>query len=383
MRRKCGIKSMEEKIKVSVIVPMYNVENYIAECIESVLGQSLTQIELICVNDGSIDQTLTICNNYSAQDERLKIIDKKNEGVSAARNAGLEAAVGEYISFIDSDDFLLRDALENLYNCASGEQLDELFFTAVSFFDSEDLKKSQKNYDTYYERKGNYEGVLSGQTMFIEMHKNSEFKPSVCLQLWRRAFIEEHKIRFLEGIIHEDNLFTIQSMALARRTMYLNKAYYMRRLRDGSIMTKEKGIQNAYGYFKVICELIKYSKKEDLSKNKEFWRVYLSRLKILSDMGVRCIKELKEEADTFIDSLGEEEGAMFSLILLNGVEVRERLKKDKDKQLQAVRSKMGAIEEEKKSLEEELNQIRESKSYKIGKWITCIPRKIILWRNKK
>ena len=144
MRRKCGIKSMEEKIKVSVIVPMYNVENYIAECIESVLGQSLTQIELICVNDGSIDQTLTICNNYSAQDERLKIIDKKNEGVSAARNAGLEAAVGEYISFIDSDDFLLRDALENLYNCASGEQLDELFFTAVSFFDSEDLKKSQK-----------------------------------------------------------------------------------------------------------------------------------------------------------------------------------------------------------------------------------------------
>ncbi len=80
MRRKCGIKSMEEKIKVSVIVPMYNVENYIAECIESVLGQSLTQIELICVNDGSIDQTLTICNNYSAQDERLKIIDKKNEG---------------------------------------------------------------------------------------------------------------------------------------------------------------------------------------------------------------------------------------------------------------------------------------------------------------
>ena len=292
-------------------------------------------------------------------------------------------AGGEYVSFIDSDDYLLKDALENLYNCASAKQLDELFFTAVSFFDTEDLKESQKNYDTYYERKGNYEGVMTGQAMFIEMHKNSEFKPSVCLQLWRRAFIEEHKIRFLVGVIHEDNLFTIQSMALARRTMYIDKAFYMRRLRDGSIMTKEKGIQNAYGYFKVICELIKYSKKQDLSKNTEFWRVYLLRLKILSDMGARCLKELKEEAETFIDSLGEEEGAMFSLILLNGVEVRERFKKDKEKQLQAVRSKMETIEEEKRSLEEELNQLRESKSYKIGKWITCIPRKVISWRNRK
>lgn len=105
-------------IKISVVVPVYNVEKYIGQCLDSILGQTLKDIEIICINDGSKDNTLEILKDYAQKDSRIILIDKENEGLSKARNQGTEIASGEYISFIDSDDWIDENYLEALYNAA-------------------------------------------------------------------------------------------------------------------------------------------------------------------------------------------------------------------------------------------------------------------------
>ena len=104
--------------KVSVIVPVYNVEDYLCECLDSLITQTLSDIEIICINDGSTDNSLEILTNYSKRDSRIKIITQENKGLSSARNRGFEFINGKYTYFIDSDDILKSDALEKLYNLA-------------------------------------------------------------------------------------------------------------------------------------------------------------------------------------------------------------------------------------------------------------------------
>ncbi|NBH96966.1 glycosyltransferase family 2 protein [Hominisplanchenecus murintestinalis] len=352
-------------IKVSVIIPMYNVEKYIGQCVESVCGQTLRELEVICIDDGSNDATAQVVESLREKDERVSLVVQRNQGVSASRNAGLKLARGEYISFLDSDDYLKENALEILYAEAKEKELDELFYNAESFYESEELKEKQKVYEDYYERKGVYDKVCTGREMFVAMHANGEFKPSVCLQLWRREFLESCGVLFYEGIIHEDNLFTIECMAESQRTYFLNEHLYMRRVRENSIMTKEKEFLNAYGYFKVICELIAYGEKKCLNMDKIFWKAYMKRLKILSDMSVQCVRKSGEKGERGMLSLDAGEQQLFYIIVLHGAEVRDRLER-----------RMERIQKEKDKLDEELRQLKQSRSYGIGKMVTWLPGKI-------
>ena len=109
---------MDDNALISVIVPVYNVENYLYKCISSIITQSYGNFELILIDDGSIDKSGEICDSFSEKDNRIKVIHKVNEGVSSARNYGLKQARGEYICFVDSDDYVLNDYLLNLINCA-------------------------------------------------------------------------------------------------------------------------------------------------------------------------------------------------------------------------------------------------------------------------
>lgn len=105
-----------EKVKVSVIIPVYNTEKYLCECLDSVLSQSLKEIEIICIDDGSIDKSNEILHSYQVRDDRLRIIEQKNQGAASARNAGIKIACGEFIGFMDSDDYYpSNDVLEKLY----------------------------------------------------------------------------------------------------------------------------------------------------------------------------------------------------------------------------------------------------------------------------
>lgn len=124
------------KIKVSVIVPVFNVEEYLSTSLDSILNQTLKDIEIICINDGSTDASLDILENYAKKDARIKIISKKNEGQGIARNIGLDNAQGEFIAFVDSDDFIKEDMLEKSYEKSVSKNLDLVMYK-VSSFDNE------------------------------------------------------------------------------------------------------------------------------------------------------------------------------------------------------------------------------------------------------
>ena len=142
---------------VSVIVPIYNVEKYLAECVDSILGQTFQDMEIILVDDGSLDSSGQMADDYAARDKRVKVIHKENGGLSSARNAGMKIARGEYIYFCDSDDYISLDAIEILYETATKNDLDMVLFNGDSFVDKSDaendaLMRKMDWYKDYYDR---------------------------------------------------------------------------------------------------------------------------------------------------------------------------------------------------------------------------------------
>ena len=138
---------MEHKCPaVSVIIPVYMVEDYLRECLDSAVKQTLSDIEIICVDDGSADSSAQIVEEYAAKYSTVQLIRKENGGQSSARNLGLDVAKGKYIYFLDSDDYLDLNTLEELYNKAEAENLDILCFNCVPFFESEKIKNENQNF---------------------------------------------------------------------------------------------------------------------------------------------------------------------------------------------------------------------------------------------
>lgn len=345
--------------KISVIIPMYNVEEYIEECLNSVLQQTFQKFEIICINDGSTDCSGDIAERYSKKDARIRVFHQKNAGLSAARNHGLRTAEGEYVLFLDSDDYLLEETLDHLYTEASKGNLDELFYNAKVFCDSEALEKQQSFYEHYYQRKEDYSEIQTGRSLFIKMNQKRDLKPSACLQLLKRQFLLEHQLDFYEGIIHEDNLFTMKCLAFAKRTKFLNEDLYMRRVRVESIMTKEKGFRNAYGYFVTIRELICFAGEQNLSEDQQYFEEYQKRLCLLSDVAASYVKYFQKELPECLKNLDAEEQVLFQMLIVHGHTVRERIKKNE------------AINYQKK-----IKELEESRSYRIGRKITALPRKM-------
>ncbi len=237
--------------KISVIIPIYNIEPYLSQCLESVVNQTLKDIQIICVNDGSTDNSKAIVERYQQTDNRIILIDQENKGISEARNAGLNCSDidGKYVYFLDGDDTLNIYALEILFNKAEKEKLDILLFKAVSFSDNKILPDLMKKYEKYYDLKGRYDGIMSGSMMMSLMQSKKEYRVSVALSLTNREYIESIKLRFIPGIIYEDNSFTFEKMIKADRVAYIDKALYNRRVRAGSIVSSSVTSKNTYDYF--------------------------------------------------------------------------------------------------------------------------------------
>ena len=217
---------------LSIIIPVYNVEQFIEECLDSVCTQSFADWEAICVNDGSTDCSLTLLQEFASRDSRIHVVSQSNAGLSAARNTGLRAASGEYILFLDSDDWLEKDALERLASQLNGE--DMVCFTGRR----------------YFEDNGQYEepDILQEQTYESgwEYYCNNALKSRqfvfVCavLRAYRREFLLKNNLRFTQGIYHEDNMFTPYACLYAGQTKEINESLYVYRIRKGSITTQPR-----------------------------------------------------------------------------------------------------------------------------------------------
>lgn len=223
-------------VSVSIIVPIFNVEKYLAECLDSLVKQTMDDIEIIMVNDGSTDDSGEIAKSYVDLNENFILINRENGGLSAARNSGLDVARGEYVYFLDSDDFLANDAIEKLYKKAKAEDLDQLRFVAYTFEDG------TKNYMWIrdiakggYKYMGDYSGVYKGLDFYQKTLDNDDYYPSCCMIFTKRSVIEDNHLRFREGIIHEDHLFNFQLTMLCNKVALLHEPLYYRRYRTGSI----------------------------------------------------------------------------------------------------------------------------------------------------
>ena len=238
--------------RISVIVAMYNIERYVEECIQSLRSQTFPDFEVVCVNDGSTDESLERAKRAADGDARFKFVTRPNGGLSAARNTGLDSATGDYVCFLDGDDCYAPHALQALSDAANRNNLDLVDFSAQSFYDTREARRA---HEEDYDYRDPVAGVHDGQTLFTLYMAKRQFVSSACFHLIRRSMLDEAGLRFFEGIIHEDELFTPQLYAHAKAAAFLDEGLYLRRVREGSIMTAQRGLRNATSLFVVVQSL--------------------------------------------------------------------------------------------------------------------------------
>ncbi len=244
--------------KVSVIIPVYNTEKYVRQAVESICRQTLKDLEIIIVNDGSTDGSMTILEELAAQDERIKLFSQENQGQSAARNFATEKAKGKYIYFMDSDDFLEKDALQLCFEKAESNNLDFVLF------DAEILNPQDTTaIDITYQRTQimDEESIYTGSELLNLFIRKYIFTPSPCLSFINTTFFRQKNLSFYPGIIHEDQLFTCKLYLNANKVMCIAKPFFKRRFRSDSTMTNRFAWKNMRGYLTVTAELLQYASK--------------------------------------------------------------------------------------------------------------------------
>lgn len=249
--------------QVSVIVPVYNAEKYLHECVDSILAQTITDIEVILVDDGSTDTSPKICDEYAESDKRVIVIHKQNGGVSSARNAGLDVAVGEYVTFVDSDDFIASDMYENMMSKAIEYNCDIVMCDCIKEYADRREPYTHNIREGFYNRK-NLEDEYFPHLLIME---NVEYPATIsnCLMLFRRE--QFCKVRYINGVRYsEDLLFGAELMYRTGSFYYMKgQAYYHYRMNDQSATHRfvadkwndyrllHSGIKEAFGNDSNFC----------------------------------------------------------------------------------------------------------------------------------
>ncbi len=255
--------------KISVIMPVYNVEEYLNECLDSVTQQTLKDIEIICIDDGSTDNSLKILNEYAQKDPRIKIITKKNEGQAIARNIGIKEAQGEYVAFVDSDDFIEPDMFEKLYSKAKDNNLD-LAMCKIATYDNQ--TGEIKDNVWYYML-----GVFRDFEKDIFTHKDTkEFTCNISVtpynKIYKNSLLKENDILFPEGLIFEDEKFFFDTYLRAKKVSIVDEfLYYYRVNRKGSTVDISK--ENDYSDIIPISKQIRETFEE--TGNYEDYKILL------------------------------------------------------------------------------------------------------------
>ena len=213
-------------IFISLIIPVYNVEDYLFQCLNSVINQIEAFDEVIIVNDGSTDHSKEICEKYVSRYKHFKLISQKNQGLSVARNRGINEASGDYIMFLDSDDYLRNDAVKILKEKLKETLFDMILFDADIFFDKTVIKSKKNIYDRSLS--GLDGKVMSGEEYFAKAYPEN-YIVSVCMAIYKSQLIKKEKIFFPEGLYFEDNYFSFVFLEHAnkidRKSTRLNSSH--------------------------------------------------------------------------------------------------------------------------------------------------------------
>ena len=228
---------MENSVKVSIIIPVYNTEKYLKQSLDSVINQSLKDIEIICINDGSTDNSLQILEEYSRQDERIKIITQPNQGQASARNLGMSFATGEYIGFLDSDDWVENTAFEQLYYKSNNNDI--IMAPAIVY------NQTQNSYDykdSYFSLDIIPEELFNREFSYNDC---SDFIFRICVAPWnklyKRQFLTDNNILFPQNLIFEDNLFTIKALLKSKSIKAIKTPLFYYRIDTENSTTHSSG----------------------------------------------------------------------------------------------------------------------------------------------
>ena len=365
--------------KVSIIIPTYNVEDYLRECMDSVTRQTLKDIEIICINDGSTDGSLQILKEYADKDSRIILVDKENEGYGVGMNIGLDKATGEYIGIVEPDDFVPLNMYEDLYNTAKEKDLDFVKADFYRFTRNSENGNMELIYNHLDSTGENYNQVINP----YEKPYITKFIMNTWSGIYRREYIEKYHIRHntTPGASFQDNGFFWQTFIYAKRCMFIDKPYYMNR-RDNpnsSVNNKQK----------VYCMNVEYDFIRDIfmqKGNEELWerfKYYYNYKRYFSytfTIG-RISDEFKRE---YVERISKE---MKRAVELEEIDMnvftprtQERfglLVKDPEGYYQKYALFEGTSEAARvRKLEKELSEVRKSTTFKVGKALMLLPRSI-------
>ena len=248
-------------IKVSIVIPVYKVEKYLPACLDSVLSQSLQDIEVICIDDASPDRCPEMLDEYAARDARVRVLHlPENHQQGYGRNRGTEMARGKYVYFLDSDDMITPEALEELYALAEKDRLDCIYFDSQVIFANKELETKNATYISG--RTGQYDNrVYSGRELFELFREQNDWNCYVQRTFWRKDFLWENEVFSPEHIEHEDEFFSFKGVLLAQRVRYIPKNYFIRRYREDSVMTRPEHPRDFHGYFVSFCSMVDFVEK--------------------------------------------------------------------------------------------------------------------------
>lgn len=272
-------------LKISIIIPIYNMEQFLGRCLDSIVNQSHASLEIILVNDGSTDSSGDTCDTYAQKDNRIKVIHQINGGVSSARNAGLDAATGDYISFVDPDDYIELNTYETLIPYLDNNSIDILRFNA-------NRKGEILNWLPF---KGEYSGDRFEQEVVLSMIGSEKFGGMFILgvlwiHLFKKELIEQNHIRFNKDLRRcEDRLFTITSMLHAERMFFIDDVLYHYQVNDESLSNRYDPIR----WQQELIFLDNLKKEYTQTKSDSFIREADQRIK--NDYVLRAVTSINNE----------------------------------------------------------------------------------------
>lgn len=219
------------------IVPVYNVELYIERCINSLINQTYFDFEIILIDDGSTDNSPQICDNYMSEDQRIKVIHKKNGGLSDARNIGIKEAKGEYLIFVDSDDYIKNDTCERICKL-----IDYNGKVDVIVGEADEIHPNKVSYQKHTNLKENF--IYTNKEYIKLSCQKKQFYMPAWINIYKRSFITKNELYFEKGLIHEDMEWSPRVFLAAQKIIYLKNPFYFYIIRDGSITRSTNMIKN-------------------------------------------------------------------------------------------------------------------------------------------
>lgn len=253
--------------KISIIVPVYNTEKYLPQCLDSLLSQTLSEIEIICIDDGSTDGSKAILEEYKQKDARIIIVSQQNAGQSVARNKGFKIAKGKYVHFVDSDDWLTDDCCQVLYERAETDGLDMVSMAATSYKEESGEYVNEPFYNFYWLDNKKDFVILSREDYLKHWWKIS---PTASLTVYRTAFLKQHNLLFMEGLKFEDCLFFKQALFATGKFGVCRRPLYFHRVHAES--TVNNGGRHYLDWFVINAKIYELIKNNEISQKQiDLW----------------------------------------------------------------------------------------------------------------